>query len=86
MAFTGRQPDISYQPDFNKYQTRSKQRVKTESLDTSLPNGFPARLESTLVWDGKDFSNGEDGSDDWLLRLNEEQLNEIDTALKYFQS
>ena len=39
------------------------------------------KLESPLVWEGKDFVNGEE----WTYNLNVDELREIDEALKYFK-
>jgi hypothetical protein len=86
MASSVVQPDISYHPDFEKYQTRSKQRVQTEKISKTLPDGFPEKLESSLVWEGKDLSNVEEGKEEWLYKLSVEQLDEIDAALKHFKS
>jgi hypothetical protein len=84
MAPTAVQPDISYYPEFTKYQARTNWRLQTEDIDKTLPDGFPARLESPLVWEGRDFEGVEEGKEDWIYRLGDEQLDEIDAALKHF--
>ncbi|KAJ6109402.1 hypothetical protein N7486_001637 [Penicillium sp. IBT 16267x] len=76
------QPDIQYHPDWVKYQARSRQRKETESLQTSLPEGFPQRLVSPLVWEGKDIEK----RNDWIYQLSDVQLDEIDAALKSFKA
>ncbi|KAJ5664133.1 hypothetical protein N7507_004864 [Penicillium longicatenatum] len=76
------QPDIQYHPDWAKYQARSRQRKKIETLQTSLPAGFPQRLVSPLVWDGK----GIEKHDDWIYQLSDAQLDEIDAALVSFKA
>ncbi|RDH18173.1 tfdA family oxidoreductase [Aspergillus niger ATCC 13496] len=76
------QPDIQYFPDYEKYTSRTQRRQATEDLPTTLPVGFPTELKSSLVWHGKDINN----STDWIFHLNEAQLDEINTALKSFQS
>lgn len=77
-----RQPDISYTPDFNKYQTRIKQRLATEKLKSRpLPPGFPDKLHSDLVWE-------DDGLADrynWTYELNAEEVEELEDALKHFK-
>ncbi|GES60772.1 putative TfdA family oxidoreductase [Aspergillus terreus] len=78
----GVQPDIQYHPDYQKYKARTQRRKATEDLIQTLPPGFPAQLSSPLVWEGKDIES----RDDWIYKLSEEQLNEIDAALKHFQS
>lgn len=75
------QPDIQYHPDWLKYQARSQRRKETESLQTSLPAGFPERLISPLVWEGKEIEK----RSDWVYQLTDAQLDEIDSALKSFK-
>ncbi|KAJ5658461.1 uncharacterized protein N7484_002110 [Penicillium longicatenatum] len=77
-----RQPDIQYHPDWAKYQARSRRRKKIETLQTSLPAGFPQHLVSPLVWDGKDIEK----RDDWIYQLSDAQLDEIDAALMSFKA
>ncbi|OQD78288.1 hypothetical protein PENDEC_c001G05366 [Penicillium decumbens] len=76
------QPDIQYHPDFAKYQYRTRYRKETESLQTTLPAGFPSQLISPLVWEGKDVEK----RSDWAYKLNDTQLDEIDVALKSFKA
>lgn len=77
-----RQPDIEYQPDFKKYQARTKARLHTEPLDqSSLPPGFPQRLESDLVWEGESLAN----QYDWTYVLTEAEIEELEEALTYFK-
>lgn len=76
------QPDIEYAPDYEKYQARGARRVKTESLPTSVPEGFPAQLKGDMVWEGETVAQ----TYDWTYVLNEEQLAEIDAAVKHFKS
>jgi hypothetical protein len=75
------QPDIQYHPDYVKYQARTRHRKETDSLQTSLPAGFPQKLTSPLVWEGKDIEE----RSDWIYQLSDEQLDEIDAALKSFK-
>lgn len=77
---TQTQPDISYHPDFEKYQLRSA-RIKAQlPSDSELLQGFPEQLTGPIVWEGEDFEN----EDDWTLALNAEQLEEIHGALEHF--
>lgn len=78
------QPDIQYHPDEAKYKARTARRLAEDpSLpSTPLPDGFPKRLESPLVWEGSDWKDEKE----WVYELNAEQLKEIDDALKHFQS
>ncbi|KAK1783378.1 hypothetical protein QBC45DRAFT_447768 [Copromyces sp. CBS 386.78] len=65
------QPDIGCTPDHDKYLERE-----------SLPPGFPHRLYSDLVWDGNSLAE----TYDWNYRLTEEDINEIEAALRHFKS
>ncbi|RAK95612.1 TauD/TfdA family dioxygenase [Aspergillus ibericus CBS 121593] len=76
------QPDIQYHPDYDKYTARTQRRITTETLPTTLPPGFPAQLNSPLVWEGSDVEQ----RDDWIYQLNDAQLDEIDRALQDFKS
>ncbi|KAJ5561571.1 hypothetical protein N7461_000332 [Penicillium sp. DV-2018c] len=76
------QPDIQYHPDYEKYKERTRRRKETEILQSSLPAGFPQKLESPLVWEGKDIEK----QDDWVYQLSNTQLDEIDAALKSFKA
>lgn len=75
------QPDISYAPDYDKYQARAARRVQSEKLPTTLPEGFPEQLRGDLVWEGNTLAD----TYDWTYVLNEEQLAEIDQAVKHFK-
>lgn len=75
------QPDIQYHPDYEKYKERSRRRKETETLQTTLPAGFPQKLVSSLVWEGKEVVKGEE----WIYHLKDDQLEEIDAALKSFK-
>lgn len=75
------QPDIGYAPDLDKYLARVQRRLKEESLEKTLPEGFPEKLHSDLVWDGKDLAE----KYDWTHTLSPEEVEEVDNALKHFQ-
>ncbi|RXW23662.1 hypothetical protein EST38_g2214 [Candolleomyces aberdarensis] len=53
------QPDISYHPDEARWQARTAQRLTENSNlpKTPLPAGFPAKVDSPLVWEGKDWKS-----------------------------
>ncbi|KAF9252151.1 hypothetical protein CBS147333_479 [Penicillium roqueforti] len=76
------QPDIQYHPDYEKYKERTRRRKETEDLQSTLPAGFPQKLISSLVWEGKDVEK----RDDWVYQLSDDQLDELDAALKSFKS
>lgn len=75
------QPDISYHPDLEKFNSRTERLVSRRSLPPTLPSGFPAKLSSPLVWEGKEYTN----EGEWTFPLNEAQLQEVDNALSYFK-
>lgn len=75
------QPDITYAPRYDNYAARVKRRQETEKLDKSLPAGFPAQLKSSLVWDGRDLAS----TYDWNYVLTNNDLAEIDSALRHFK-
>ncbi len=75
------QPNIAYQPDLENYQSRTKRRLATESLCKELPPGFPAQLQSPLVWSSSDFCD----SQVFVTVLTENDLEEIENALHHFK-
>ena len=75
------QPDIEYTPDEEKYRARTKRRLETEDLSKTLPDGFPAQLNSSLVWEGSSLAK----TFDWNYKLSAEDIDEIEAALKHFQ-
>lgn len=88
MAPAAVQPDIDYEPDFEKYQRRTKLRLENQDEGTknALPAGFPHKLVSDLVWDGKDFPAPGSGTEPWVHNLSAGELEEIDQALAHFKS
>ncbi|KAF8890084.1 hypothetical protein BD779DRAFT_1610872 [Infundibulicybe gibba] len=80
----GLQPDITYHPDRAKWLARTARRLKEDpSLpNTPLPVGFPSRITSPLVWEGKDWPDEKE----WVYELGGEHLKEIDAAVKHFHS
>lgn len=78
---TQTQPDISYNPDYTKFQLRTE-RLKSQRLSNpQLPSGFPQKLTGPLVWEGKDFTDEKD----WTFVLTPEHLTEIENALVHFK-
>ncbi|KAF4612243.1 hypothetical protein D9613_004589 [Agrocybe pediades] len=79
-----KQPDIEYHPDEEKWRARTARRLAEDpSLpDQSLPEGFPKKLESPLIWEGKDWTD----ASQWEFELTKEHLKEVDDAVKHFNS
>ncbi|GJN75703.1 hypothetical protein PLICBS_009809 [Purpureocillium lilacinum] len=75
------QPDIAYTPDWEKYQARVERRRASEDLAQTLPDAFPARLDSTLAWDGATVAEHYD----YAYHLTEADLGEIDGAVAHFK-
>jgi len=80
---TPKQPDISYHPDEANYKARTARRLAQDPTlpQRSLPEGFPKKLESPLVWEGKDWTDPAQ----WEFTLSEAHLKEIDDAVKHFK-
>jgi len=76
------QPDILYHPDRDKWAARTARRLSEDPglPYKSLPNGFPKKLDSRLVWEGQDWKN----EAQWVHTLSAGELKEIDDAVKYF--
>lgn len=75
------QPDIYYAPDRENWQARAARRLAAGGLPAALPEGFPKQLTGPLVWEGDTVAE----TYDWTFVLGEDQLKEIDLALKHFQ-
>ena len=78
------QPDIDYHPDEAKWEARTARRLAEDpSLpSTPLPSGFPTHLESPLVWKGSDWKEEKE----WVYEMSPDHLQELDKALRHFQS
>ncbi|KXH40623.1 TfdA family Taurine catabolism dioxygenase TauD [Colletotrichum salicis] len=76
------QPDIGYAPNHDSFVARTKLRQELETLEKSLPVGFPQKLESKLVWDGNTLAEHYD----WNYILTDADKKEVDDALGYFKS
>ncbi|KAI1136428.1 Clavaminate synthase-like protein [Hypoxylon sp. FL0543] len=76
------QPDISYAPDFGKYQARREKRTNSEGLPKELPKGLPQQLTGKLVWEGDSLAD----TYNWTYVLDPNQLDEIDLAVEHFKS
>ncbi|KAG6809387.1 hypothetical protein H0H92_000456 [Tricholoma furcatifolium] len=77
-------PDIEYRPDYAKWQARTARRLREDPTlpNTPLPDGFPKRLDSPLVWEGKEWQD----ESQWVYELSDIELKEIDDAVRYFHS
>ena len=75
------QPDIAYTPNYETYEARTQRRLETETLPKRVPDGFPDKVASDLVWDGKTVSTHYE----WSYELNDQERAEIDEALRSFK-
>ncbi|KAF8536098.1 hypothetical protein BDD12DRAFT_781852 [Trichophaea hybrida] len=75
-----RQPDIDFLPDISKYKARTEWRLKNEVLPKKLPEGFPTKLVSPLVWKGSELK-----SDEWVSTLTAADHEEIVDAMAHFK-
>ena len=77
------QPDITYHPDRKKWENRTAKRLAEDPSLTStpLPEGFPKKLVSPLVWEGNDWKN----EAQWVFTLSQDHLKEINEAVKHFR-
>lgn len=77
-----KQPDIEYHPDRVKWEARTARRLQAEPNlpKSALPKGFPKKLESPLVWEGKDWKEEKE----WVYELNVDEVKEIDDAVNHF--
>lgn len=79
---------LSYYPNREESAARTSYRLQNEELPKTLPDRFPAQLNSKMVWDRESLSIDEHESNDGtdcVLALDEEQLAEIDAAVKHFE-
>ncbi|RAL16021.1 Clavaminate synthase-like protein [Aspergillus homomorphus CBS 101889] len=82
VAITAQQPDIQYLPDVDKWHARTERRLRLETLATDLPTDFPRKLDSDLVWDGKDIAERYN----WTYVPTDADREEIDAAVQHIRS
>ncbi|KAI1434405.1 TfdA family taurine catabolism dioxygenase TauD [Xylaria sp. CBS 124048] len=75
------QPDISYHPEYEKWQARAARRLQDPNLPKSVPKGLPERLTGEFVWEGQTVAD----EYNWTYVLTPEHLAEIDQALAHFR-
>lgn len=74
------QPDISYHPEYEKWQARAARRLQEGNLP-NWPAGFPKKLTGDLVWEGQTLAD----TYSWTYVLSPEHLAEIDKAVAHFK-
>lgn len=79
--------EIPYYPNREQYEAGSRCCLQKTYVEGSLPYGFPEKMDSNMVWEGRDITLTHTGEEiPYLVILDHSQLEEIDEALKYFQS
>ncbi|KAK0387503.1 hypothetical protein NLU13_5815 [Sarocladium strictum] len=76
------QPDITYAPDFDRYQERRKAILSRNDLIKTLPEGLPKKLAGDLVWEGESVRT----TYNWTYIFSSDQVKELEQALRHFQS
>ena len=76
-------PNIDWIPSYKVFKERV-QRLAALHLNrpTTLPAGWPSKITSERVWSGSDFKS----EDDYTVKLSQEDIAEIESALEYFKS
>jgi len=82
-----KQPDIQWHPNREAYAERTKRRLLTEKLPTTVPEGWPKRVEGPEVWEGKDLiiKNGEPGNANLIVQLSAENISDLEKATSNFK-
>ncbi|KXX74803.1 hypothetical protein MMYC01_203297 [Madurella mycetomatis] len=76
--------DINYEVDEDAYRRRSAARVAAGGLATSVPEGWPTRVDGPLVWSGADYERVDESAYVYYLFL--EDMLEIHDALQHFKT
>ena len=74
-------PDITYVPDYDKWQAGATRRVAAGGLPHKVPNGFPEQLTGKMVWEGRTLAE----TYDWAYTLSSVQLAEIEQSVAHFK-
>lgn len=74
------EPDIEWIPSFKSYRERCLRRIKNGGLAKTLPEGFPAKLESPLAWEGSQLKKEE-----YIVELSAQEIAETEGALRDFK-
>ncbi|KAK3954269.1 hypothetical protein QBC32DRAFT_232702 [Pseudoneurospora amorphoporcata] len=76
-------PVIDWIPSYKVFKERV-QRLAALHLNrpTTVPAGWPSKITSERVWSGSDFKS----EDDYVVKLSQEDISEIESALSYFKS
>jgi hypothetical protein len=75
--------DISYDVNEAAFRRRSAARLAARDLATSVPAGWPTKLEGPLVWTAADFNEADEST--YVYPLTDEDKEEISKALEAFK-
>lgn len=79
---------VPYFPNRDEYDRSVIGRSQEDPVKERLPHGFPKRLAGQMAWERDDISMDRraNGDTPYRLVLQDQQLTEIDAALRHFQS
>lgn len=76
-------PNIEWIPSMKTFQDRvAHLQALYPNRRTTVPYGWPARVDTARAWTGSDFNS----DDDFVLHLGPEDIAEIEVALSHFKS
>ncbi|KAK0615150.1 hypothetical protein B0T17DRAFT_610146 [Bombardia bombarda] len=78
---SGQYADITYDVDEKKYLARAEARVKAGGLPTTVPAGWPTKLDGPLVWDSDSFPDEKE----YVYNLTGDDKTELLEALASFK-
>ena len=76
-------PDIEWIPSHKTYTKRVEQlKLNCRDRQTTLPEGWPGKLDAARVWSGSDFK---DDMEKCILQFEESDIAEIENGLAHFK-
>lgn len=76
-------PDIEWIPSHETYAKRVEQlKLNCRDRQTTLPEGWPEKLDAARVWSGSDFK---DDMGKYILQFEESDIAEIENGLAHFK-
>lgn len=79
-AAHSQEPDIEWIPNFKSFRDRCLRRLKNGGLLETLPEGFPAKVDSPLAWEGSQLKEEE-----YIVELSAQEIAETEKALQDFK-
>ncbi|KAF1986479.1 Clavaminate synthase-like protein [Aulographum hederae CBS 113979] len=75
-------PNIQWDPSYATYRARVNMLAKLDlPRPNQVPQGFPEMVSAPWAWDGSEYDDG----DNYVLKLTEDDIEEIERALRYFK-